>query len=427
MSLQRAKTLLSDPLNKNDFYSKQILNTINHLKKNYLSIDNIIKFKNKKDYFLSDSIKKEDTIFIMIDTETTGLQTDNKLDSYIDSEKNKHEFISYRNQISEIGGVTYNWNFEFERLDEELFFHGKVNDENLNEHNSIYKIEQSLISKFNLFYLDNKDNISNAFKLAQEKSGKFNPDYNVFKNNFPSIFDYMNEYDRHSIIKHIFKYNLLLAIRQMNHSDKQKYRYLYDLDKTYNVKKFGSELEIIESFYSFIENKKNQYSTVIIGAHNLPYDEGMLKGAIVSAIDYYTYIEEDSSLVEHYQNLLKRHFNIFNNTINTIDIFRDILNNKKYGNRLLNLYISKPKIKKIKTIRHLVKSLQRKKYSSGSFSVSLGNLAPISLNRDFHTTINDINVTIETLKLYFCIPLILDYNNQLKLESEHKNILEEIL
>ena len=75
---------------------------------------------------------------------------------------------------------------------------------------------------------------------------------------------------------------------------------------------------------------------------------------------------------------------------------------------------------------HLVKSLNKSKYSSGSFSVSLGNLAPISLNQDFHTTINDIYVTVETLKLYFSIPIIIDYNDKIKISNRIKEIVEKI-
>jgi hypothetical protein len=213
----------------------------------------------------------------------------------------------------------------------------------------------------------------------------------------------------------------------MNQSDKRVYKYLYEQNKTYTVKdSYRDELHLIESLFDFIESKMDMYSNVIIGAHNLPYDQDMIKGAITTAIDYYTYIESDDSIKNHYQNLLQRHNNIFKNNINTIDLFRDILNSKKYGNRLINSYNQKNDLKKIKLLKHLVKSLNKSKYSSGSFSVSLGNLAPISLNQDFHTTINDIYVTIETLKLYFSIPIIIDYYDKIKISQKIRNLIEKI-
>ena len=153
----------------------------------------------------------------------------------------------------------------------------------------------------------------------------------------------------------------------------------------------------------------------------------MIKGAITSAIDYYTYIDENLSKKEYYGFLLERHKNIFYNRLNTIDIFRDILNTKKYGNRLVSLYYHKNDLKKIKMLKHIVKSLSNKKYSSGSFSVALGSLAPLSLNQDFHTTINDIYVTVETLKYYFCIPIILDYNHKLKVSDDLQETIGNIL
>lgn len=427
MSLQRAKTITSNPLNKRDLFSQDLVETLNDIKENYISIENILLFKNKQNYFDPKNYPTQDYIFIMIDTETTGLQSVDKFESYTDKKEIKHDYISHRNQIVEIGAVAYDWHLKFESNSEKTFFHGKIKDISLNEFNSIYKIESALISRFNELYLSNKDNIIKAFQIAQQKSGKFNPDYNTFINNFPPIFKDLDEFNQQTLIRNIFKYNLLIAINQMNQSDKRIYKYLYNQDKTYTVKdSYRDELHLIESLFDFIESKINMYSHVIIGAHNLPYDEGMIKGAITTAIDYYTYFEKDDSIKEHYQNLLQRHHNIFKNNINTIDLFKDILNSKKYGNRLINYYNQKNDYKKIKLLKHLVKSLNKSKYSSGSFSVSLGNLAPISLNQDFHTTINDIYVTVETLKLYFSIPIIIDYNDKIKISNRIKEIVEKI-
>jgi hypothetical protein len=426
MSLQRAKTIISNPLNKRDLFSQDLVETLNDIRENYISIQNILLFKSKQNYFDPQKYTPQDYLFIVIDTETTGLQQVDKFESYTDKNGIKHDYISYRNQIVEAGAVAYNWDLKFESNSDKTFFHGKIKDISLNEFNSIYKIESALISRFNELYLSNKDNIIKAFEIAQQKSGKYNPDYNTFINNFPPIFKDLDEFNQQTLLRHIFKYNLLIAINAMNQSDKKVYKYLYDQNKTYNVKdSYRDELHLIESLFDFIESKMNMYSNVIIGAHNLPYDEGMIKGAITTAIDYYTFIEEDNSMKEHYQNLLQRHNNIFKNTINTIDIFKDILNFKKYGNRLVSLY-QKNELKNIKILKHLIKSLNNKKYSSGAFSLSLGNLAPISLNQDFHTTINDIYVTVETLKLYFCIPIIVDYYDKIKISNKIRSIIERI-
>ena len=387
MSLQRAKTIISNPLNKRDHLSQDLVKTLNDIRENYISIQNILLFKNKQNYFDPQKYTPQDYLFIVIDTETTGLQQVDKFESYTDKNGIKHDYISYRNQIVEAGAVAYNWDLKFESNSDKTFFHGKIKDISLN---------------------------------------KYNPDYNTFINNFPPIFKDLDEFNQQTLLRHIFKYNLLIAINAMNQSDKKVYKYLYDQNKTYNVKdSYRDELHLIESLFDFIESKMNMYSNVIIGAHNLPYDEGMIKGAITTAIDYYTFIEEDNSMKEHYQNLLQRHINIFKNTINTIDIFKDILNFKKYGNRLVSLY-QKNELKNIKILKHLIKSLNNKKYSSGAFSLSLGNLAPISLNQDFHTTINDIYVTVETLKLYFCIPIIIDYYDKIKISNKIRNIIERI-
>ena len=114
MSLQRAKKLISDPFNKRDKDSKNIVQLCNKIKTDFLSIDNILKFRNRMDYLVPEKKLPEDCLLIVIDTETTGLMQENKLDVFTDSLGNKHEHISYRNQIREIGAVSYNWDLNFE-------------------------------------------------------------------------------------------------------------------------------------------------------------------------------------------------------------------------------------------------------------------------------------------------------------------------
>jgi hypothetical protein len=426
MNLRTAKTIQSDPINTKEQYSIQLFESINDIKQNYLSIDNIIRFQNKINYFSPDPVKPQDYLLILFDTETTGLQQENKLDFYTDQDNKKHEFISYRNQIVEMGAIAYDWRLGFETQSDKTFFHGKIKDVCLDEYNSIYKIESNLISKFNDLYLSNKENIIKAFQIAQGKA-KYNPDYGLFKRIFPPIFDYLDDFNRETLIKYIYKYNLLITINEMNQSQKEFYKKPYNNDITYKVNNnYSDELNLIESFFTFVENKMNMYSNVIIGAHNLPYDEGMIRGAINTAIDRYTYLEEDTNMLNYYKNLLIRCDNVFKNKINTIDIFKDILNYRKYGNKILETYKKLNDLHKIKTVRHLVKALHRKKYSNGSYSLSLGNLAPLSLNVDFHTTINDIHVTMETLKLYFCIPIIIEYYDKIKISKKIREIIEKI-
>ena len=166
MSLKRAKTILSDPINTEQNLSRQLLTLSKNISKKHLDINSLLNIKNNEKIILNEEAK-DDQLIIFIDTETTGLQQNNKLETFTDKENNKHEFISYRNQIHEMGAICYNNNLEFESLDDNLFFHGKVKDQNLNEHNSIFKLEQKLS-----FYLKD-ERIKKAFISSQEKGGKF--------------------------------------------------------------------------------------------------------------------------------------------------------------------------------------------------------------------------------------------------------------
>lgn len=403
MSLKRAKTILSDPINTEQNLSRQLLTLSKNISKKHLDINSLLNIKNNEKIILNEEVK-DDQLIIFIDTETTGLQQNNKLETFTDKENNKHEFISYRNQIHEMGAICYNNNLEFESLDDNLFFHGKVKDQNLNEHNSISKLEQKLS-----FYLKD-ERIKKAFISSQEKGGKFNPVFSVFKQNFPmDLIEDKSNYESEIILKDILRYYLHSAIAEMNHSEKRTFKYIYNPSKTYEVNdSYSNELDLIEQLFSFIKTKKSKYKKITIGAHNLPYDLGMIKGAILDAIDYFTYFENNEDKLKHYKELLLTCDEIFKNQIDTIEVFREILNNKKYGNKIISLYVNNSKIKKIKLVRHLVKTLNRKKTSTGKYSAALGNLAPLSLHTDFHTTINDIYVTVETLKLYCSIPSILE-------------------
>ena len=402
MSLKRAKTLPSDPINTEQQLSQKLLMLSKNISKKHLNINSLLNIKNNEKIILNEEIKNNQLI-IFIDTETTGLQQINKLETFIDNENNKHEFISYRNQIHEAGAICYNDNLEFESLDNNLFFHGKVSDKNLNEHNSISKLE----IKLNQYLKDNR--IKEAF-IKSQSTGKFNPSFSIFKSNFPTeIIENKTQYEKEMILKNIFKYFLHSAIAEMNHSEKRIFKYIYNPSSTYVVNdSYRDELHLVEELILFIEKKKTQYDKIIIGAHNLSFDLGMIRGSLLDAIDYYTYFEINEQKIKYYKDLLIRCDNIFKNVIDTVEVFREILNNKKYGNKVISLYANNSQIKKIKLLRHLVKTLNRKKTSTGKYSAALGNLAPLSLHTDFHTTINDIYVTVETLKLYCSIPSILE-------------------
>jgi hypothetical protein len=349
---------------------------------------------------LSGLLKTEDkkTCIIVFDTETTGLIKKS-------SEK------SSRNQIYEIAAITYDYSInESKDGDRVDFFHSKVDDLNLNASNSVNKLSAKIIEKLKTNSLDkDMEQLQLAYEKAAEKE-KFNPDVKVFKEAIPNIYE-PYAYD-------IIKMLKIKSLREMTKADKKKF-FDFWTNEEYDVKMHNSEIAMVTAFFNYIEKQEKKFDKIYIIAHNLSFDKDIVTGAIEDAVKYWQSKNDNSEMLSKSQNLLVKANNLFNNmnSSDTLNGFKTLFNEKKYIDKIdllvkeLKVYAKKrniPKGEKGFVSKLLVLLTKIPKTKDPNFrTTSLGKVAPSGINKDWHTAVNDVFVTVQTTKMYFTIPMII--------------------
>ena len=415
-NLMKAKTLKTDELSKAFLKLSRDLEkfiTIDSIHDYVKTVSPIINYQK-----LSSVLKNNKNIGIIVfDTETTGLV---KRTSF-DTKKNKKII---RNQIYELAAITYDYSLEEAKENNKVdYFHAKVKDAALNAQNSVQKIGDK-IKKILSSDLD-MDSLEKAYIMATEKN-KFNPDYKIFEANLP------NKYK--SVASLLIKMMPISKLRKMTKADKEQFADLWTGEK-YMVNFYDSEMAMIHKFFNYIEKQKAKFDEVYILAHNLSYDRDMIFGAIEDSISYWQTVdgykpEVKNKMLADAQLLDVKAKSFFSQSIDTLDGFKTLINEKKYIDKIellakkLKIYKNKKNIPAgekgfISKLIFRMTKLSRTK-DIRFRSTSLGKLAPKSINRDWHTALNDVFVTMKTTKMYFTIPIIISLLIKIS-ENYHKN------
>lgn len=340
---------------------------------------------------------------IVFDTETTGLVK-------------KSTEKSFRNQIYEMAAVTYDYSLnETKEGDQVDFFHSKVEDINLNTSNSVTKLSQKIQkdSKFQIKMTEAEINkLISAYDKAAEKD-QYNPNVDIFKDNIDDIYK-PHAYDVLRMLK-------IKKLRDMTKADKKNFINLWN-NEEYIVKTHNSEAAMITAFFKYIEKQEKKFDQIYMIAHNLSFDKDIVIGAIEDAIKFFQQNNnQNPELLAKNQNLLVKANTIFDsmNSSDTLNGFKSLFNEKKYIEKIemlvkelkIHAYAKKtiaPKEEKVFVSKLLVLLTKIPKTKDQKFrTTSLGKVAPAGINKDWHTAVNDVFVTLQTTKMYFTIPIII--------------------
>jgi hypothetical protein len=420
-SLAKAKVLKTDDL------SRAFLRLSSDLEK-FITVDSIKNYVKTVSPIIS--YEKLNTIMrgdknigiIVFDTETTGLIQKTAI--------NKYGKLQTRNQIYELAAITYNYSLEEAKDNNRVdFFHAKVKDASLNAQNSVAKISDK-VKKILKSDLD-MEMLNKAYKMATQKN-PYNPEYKIFADNLSA------EYKEVAGV--IIKMMPIEKLRKMTKADKEKFTNLWTGEE-YMVDFYDSEMAMITNFFNYIEKQKTKFEEVYILAHNLNYDKGMILGAIEDSISYWqkgdTNQKEEvkKEMLAKSQALDVKARSFFAQSIDTLDGFKTLLNEKKYIDKIerlaktLKIYKNKKDIpigEKGFISKLIVRMTKIAKTKNNLYrSTSLGKISPKSINKDWHTALNDVFVTVKTTKIYFTLPMIISILIKISEEYEkNKTILK---
>lgn len=419
-SLAKAKVLKTDELSKAFLKVSKDLEkfiTIDSIKNYVKTVSPIINYSK-----LNETLKNDKNIGIIVfDTETTGLIQKTAV--------NKYGKLQTRNQIYELAAITYNYSLEEAKENNKVdFFHAKVKDSALNAQNSVQKISDTVVkilkSELDMEILDK------AYKLSTEKN-QYKPEYKIFTDNLPA------EYKE--VSSQLIKMMPISKLRKMTKADKEKFTDLWT-SEAYMVRFYDSEMAMITKFFEYIEKQKTKFEEVYILAHNLSYDKGMVLGAIEDSINYWSKTDTNQKeetrkqMLANSQALDIRAKAFFAQSIDTLDGFKTLLNEKKYIDKI-ELLAKKLKIYKTKKniptgekgfiSKLIVRMTKLAKTKNNLYrSTSLGKISPKSINKDWHTALNDVFITVKTTKMYFTIPMIISI--LIKISEEYEKTKKTI-
>jgi hypothetical protein len=429
-------------LNTTYFHLSESINTIRNIEKDdiskgfmklsrdlqqFITVDSVINYiKFGKPIITYDKLngllktENKKIGIIVFDTETTGLVK-------------KSTEKTFRNQIYEMAAVTYDYSLnETKEGDQVDFFHSKVEDINLNTSNSVTKLSQRIQkdSKFQIKMTEEEINkLISAYDKAAEKD-PYNPSMDIFKDNIDDIYK-PHAYDIVKMLK-------IKKLRSMTQADKKNFINLWN-NEEYIVKTHNSEAAMITAFFKYIEKQEKKFDQIYMIAHNLSFDKDIVIGAIEDAIKFFQQNNnQNPELLAKNQNLLVKANTVFDamNSSDTLNGFKSLFNEKKYIEKIellvkelkIHAYAKKtiaPKEEKVFVSKLLVLLTKIPKTKDQKFrTTSLGKVAPAGINKDWHTAVNDVFVTLQTTKMYFTIPIIISILIKISEEYEkNKNIV----
>ena len=345
----------------------------------------------------------KDSIFIVFDTETTGLVQK--------SGPNKWGKNVERDQIYELAATAYNNDFE---VIPDGTLHLKLKLSYL----KYWKNPEKLITTVIKYNPDIKT------KDIEEIKKEYESCVDGFKFNFAKFNDFLKQkYPNKdpktfsSKFKDAFQIQRLM---EMTHADKVLFKRIEgwsvdEIGSKYEVDLKKNESEIIDEFISYVNKIKAKFKDkkVFIVAQNLPYDKGMVSGelldrnsqAIASIVKFKLKGSEKNSISAIKKELKKstgghtkrkakiKIGKLFEFSLDTKDVFTKLIKGeKKRQKTLLEVYkrisaTSGLRMKKLEAILDNPKE-----------SVSLGFLGRISNNPAWHTATNDVYVTIQATK-----------------------------
>ena len=374
---------------------------------NQVKIKDILNFvDNNQNPFNSENTEDNNLIFIVFDTETTGLTT------HFGKDKSGKEKV--RDQIYELAATAYNNNFEVLKNGT---LHLKLDLDRLDYNKNPKKI----IEQIKKYHKDiTESNIKSLMNSFLKRLDGFKFDTEGFKEDIKKELPEKDEKQvtiLASMFKNAFNIERLMT---MTKAEKDKFKRLEgwsgrEPGEDYKVERKKSETAIIEEFLRFINRIKKEYpeAKVYVVAQNLPYDKGMVEGELLdrnrkqleNILKFSLKGDQKKSITAIKNELKKRTFGhttrkaklkigkAFEFSLDTQDVFKKLIKGEKPRQRILKAFYERIREKTGIRSKKLEKILDNPKNS-----VSLGFLGRIAKNKDWHTATNDVYVTIKATK-----------------------------
>jgi hypothetical protein len=354
-----------------------------------------------------------DKIFIVFDTETTGLVQKSGINKY-------GKFVE-RDQIYELAATAYDNDFN---VVPDGTLHLKLNLEYLKYWKNPAKLK-STVRKYNS---DITDSVLEEIKKEYTECVEgFNFNFARFKGFLKRKFPNKNERQLAGIQKNLKDAFQIERLMAMTKAEKQIFNRIEGWDganvgEQYKVDSKRSEKAVIDEFVKFINKIKKEHKDkeVVIVAQNLPYDKGMVSGELLDRsreqFDKIVKFElkgkkslsQIKAKLKASKTTTKRQArliigDLFSASLDTQDVFKKLIKGQKKRHVLLSAIYNR--IKEASGIAHTNKKdggLRQNKIEkildNPKGSVSLGVLGRISDNPAWHTATNDVYVTIQATK-----------------------------
>jgi hypothetical protein len=356
--------------------------------------------------FTDDSKTDEykDSIFVVFDTETTGLTQK--------TAQNKFGGVKERDQIYELAATAYDNDF---KVIPDGTLHVKLKLDKLKFDKNPEKLKTNLKKNFPDLSEGDIDSLNSTYK--KYKDG-FKFDMAGFKKEIKEKFPKKSEQQVNKIAYTLQKVYDIGGLMQMTKADKDKFKRLEGWDKSklgeqYTVERKNSEAQIIDAFIRFVKKIRtsNKDKKVMVVAQNLPYDQGMVEGELLDRnSQIFNNLKKfdkakTKSLSSIKSELKKRTYGYtkgkgkkaaketFAGALDTQDVFKKIIKGDKKRQKILESVY-----KRIKEKSGVESKKWDKIFDNPKLSVSLGKLGTIAKNLDWHTASNDVYVTMEATK-----------------------------
>lgn len=391
--------------------SQDIIKAVEHFKED-VTFGGVLRnvFENKP-IISEKEISDFEGVVVGFDTETTGLTTREK---EAISRTSGKAFTRQRNQIYELAATLFDDELKpkfFEKtiergseLPDDATFHAKLLQSSLNKYNDPNKLLDR-VKEYSTFKESDMDALFRAFKEAKDG---FKFDTAKFKEELQEYADTHNRTFDNRVLYPLKDAFTIMGLMKMTKFDKKQFNGIFS-GNSYLVQFYRSELDLIQDFFDFVDTKSNGKRPYIV-AQNMPYDEGMVYGAIESAIKFTNseYGKGFTRLKEQAEELERRFNRIFKYKFDTKDIFKKLIVEKRYVDIIEQLYedLDAEGLAAAKIVKSM---LDLKRGYKGKRSLSMGPLSKAFKiqNKEWHTASNDVYVMLELVKVVSTMPKII--------------------
>jgi len=391
--------------------SKQFDGIFNQITKSIRIQDILGYVKDNVNPFTNDSKidNYADTIFVVFDTETTGLtQKTSVKDNGMTTE---------RDQIYELAATAYDNDF---KVIPDGTLHLKMELDKLKYQKNPTKLKNNITKKYPDITTVQMGKIKEAYK-ANKDGFKFNMP--GFKESLATILTNKKQIDINKIAYLLKSSFEIEGLMDMTKAKKDDFKRIESWDKSklgegYKVERKKTESEIVDAFISFVKKVKsdNKDKKVVVVAQNLSYDQGMVTGELLDRNaeifrNIKKFDQKKSKSLTAIKAELKRRTkgyttrkgkekveDTFGDSMDTQEVFKKFVKGDKKRQQILKKFYEK-----IKETSGIDSKKWNKIFDNPKSSVSLGKLGAIAKNLDWHTASNDVYVTIEATKRWLAM------------------------